>query len=576
MFETLRQYQLLSVTHFRLTQRTISAVKKQSSLMVFVIILFTMGYFLAGYGLFYGGLNYLVKNFPILGALLSERLLFLTFGFLFFMLVLSNIIIGYSSLFKNWETQWLMSKPVTHRDLYFWKSLETMMLASWAFLFLIIPLVTAYGSVMKWGVMFYLPMLAAFIPYALIASTLGMALLMVVAPLLQRRRGIALIVSVVLGASLLFWKNLKPVDPDLVLTLQAPKVLGSLLENTRFLLNPLWPSSWLANCLLSASDGLWGRAFFYYLVMGTTALFGWLLSYRFLAQYYYSVWNCVQSREAGRREPSGTGSASSPFIVWRFLRCFPGCFFPKAWVTLMIKDMQCFCRDPMQWSQFVIFFGLLGVYIFSLRNLHGDLDNAFWKNIIAHLNFGASSMTLATLTTRFVFPQFSLEGRRLWLVGLSPIGLRGVFLEKFFLSFVFTGSITFGLLVSTGWVLKLPLTIITAFGVNILLMSAALSAVSVGLGVLYPNFKDDNPAKIVSGFGGTFCLVVSIFYILFSLALLAVPTQLPLIEGLRHSRPASDFEKLIFWGRVFFVTLSTSLIALPLYLGWKRVETLEI
>ena len=30
---------------------------------------------------------------------------------------------------------------------------------------------------------------------------------------------------------------------------------------------------------------------------------------------------------------------------------------------------------------------------------------------------------LATLTTRFVYPQFSLEGKRLWIVGMAPRGI---------------------------------------------------------------------------------------------------------------------------------------------------------
>ena len=44
-------------------------------------------------------------------------------------------------------------------------------------------------------------------------------------------------------------------------------------------------------------------------------------------------------------------------------------------------------------------------------------------------------------------------------------------------------------------------------------MSATLSGLAVGLGALFPNFKEDNPSKIVSGFGGTLCLVASFLYI---------------------------------------------------------------
>ena len=43
--------------------------------------------------------------------------------------------------------------------------------------------------------------------------------------------------------------------------------------------------------------------------------------------------------------------------------------------------------------------------------------------MISYLNLAACALTLSTLTTRFVFPQFSLEGRRLWISGSRPFGL---------------------------------------------------------------------------------------------------------------------------------------------------------
>ena len=48
----------------------------------------------------------------------------------------------------------------------------------------------------------------------------------------------------------------------------------------------------------------------------------------------------------------------------------------------------------------------------------------------------------------------------------------------------------------------------------------ALNGLAIGLGVLYPNLKEANPNKIVSGFGGTLCFVLSSFYILASVLLL--------------------------------------------------------
>src|SRR5207244_2564501 len=62
------------------------------------------------------------------------------------------------------------------------------------------------------------------------------------------------------------------------------------------------------------------------------------------------------------------------------------------------------------------------------------------------------------------------------------------------------------------------------FGAIVTVMTFSLTGLSVGLGVLYPNMKESNPSKIVSGFGGTLCLVLSFLYILGSVLLLAIGT----------------------------------------------------
>ena len=85
-----------------------------------------------------------------------------------------------------------------------------------------------------------------------------------------------------------------------------------------------------------------------------------------------------------------------------------------------------FWRDTTQWAQSLVLFGLLGVYILNLRHFSQQLTNPFWLHLVWYLNLGACSLNLATLTTRFVYPQFSLEGKRLWIVGMAPLGLARV------------------------------------------------------------------------------------------------------------------------------------------------------
>ena len=102
--------------------------------------------------------------------------------------------------------------------------------------------------------------------------------------------------------------------------------------------------------------------------------------------------------------------------------------------ALVLKDTRVFWRDPAQWTQVMIFFGLLTIYVLNLRNVAYDLQSPFWSTMISYLNLTACALTLSTLTTRFVFPQFSLEGRRLWIIGLAPLGLGRVLMQKFWSS----------------------------------------------------------------------------------------------------------------------------------------------
>src|SRR6185369_7978616 len=126
--------------------RRLRSIRQQSRLLTSVIGLFVVGYIGLSFWLFYRGLKF-VATFPGLGTLLTERLLFLLFAFLFGLLLLSNLVISYTNLFRNRETAFLMTLPISSQTIFRWKFIESIVLASWAFLFLIAPLLAAFGLV---------------------------------------------------------------------------------------------------------------------------------------------------------------------------------------------------------------------------------------------------------------------------------------------------------------------------------------------------------------------------------------------------------------------------------------------
>ncbi len=124
--------------------RRLKTVRATSSLLASSIGLFVVAYLTLSFLLFRRGLQFL-NNFPALGEVLTERLFFLLFVFLLVLLIFSNLVIGYTNFFRNRETSYLTSLPISAQTIFRWKFLESTLLASWAFLFLIAPLLAAYG-----------------------------------------------------------------------------------------------------------------------------------------------------------------------------------------------------------------------------------------------------------------------------------------------------------------------------------------------------------------------------------------------------------------------------------------------
>ncbi len=145
--------------------------------------------------------------------------------------------------------------------------------------------------------------------------------------------------------------------------------------------------------------------------------------------------------------------------------------------------------------------------------IHRHLPEPRDLYLVAFLNLTVSALALSTLTTRFVFPQFSLEGKCLWILSMSPIRLSSIVLQKFISSSLLTGVAVTLILLLTSRSLRFDAADTFFFIAAIGLISVGLNGLAVGLGVLFPNLKESNTAKIVSGFGGTLCLVASFVYI---------------------------------------------------------------
>lgn len=572
---TLRLFRLLLWVQWRSLLARVRGMRRRSPLLPVLLVSFVVGYLLIGYFLFHRGLQF-IFTFPAVGALLSQRILYLIFGFFFVMLIFSNLIIGYSTLFKNRETNWFLTLPIRHVDIYRWKFLESIVVSSWALIFLSAPMMAAFGQVTSADPLFYFQIALTYLPFVAIPAVLGSALVLLIVAILAKpwakKAGLAIAILAIAGAVIF----VRPADANDLTTPSEIRLFNQLLRHTHFSLNPYLPSAWMAHTILSWSGGLTREGYFFFCLLLSNALFGLLLGFEVASRFFYDSWARAFSHRSERSQLKADTRRQARLrrgLAETLLQSTPvAAMVSRPVRALVLKDTRVFWRDPAQWSQVMIFLGLLTIYILNLRNVAYDIQSRFWSTMISYLNLLACALTLSTLTTRFVFPQFSLEGRRLWIVGLAPLGLGRVLMQKFWSSCLAATGVTVTLMVASSLILKLPWAQIAYFAAAIALMSGALCGMSSGLGALFPNLKEDNPSKIVSGFGGTLCLVASFLYIVLFVTLLAFPASLPFT----WPRLAPATRQLVTAGAVGLAFgLSALAVAMPLALARRRLKNME-
>jgi ABC-2 type transport system permease protein len=512
---------LLAKTQVRALRHQAQDLLMRNRLLGMTLGGFLVLYAVAAYLMVERGLSYIHLT-PLFGPLLTERLVFLMFFFFSVMLVISNATITGMSLFRRREMEWQVALPLPVRSIVVWKTLEGMALASWGLLVLSAPILAALGQLFHSGPLFYVLGLVGLLCLVTISANASTWVLLILVrhaqPWWWR---LAAVVGAAFGILALsrFWTAVA--EPR-----ATGDLVGSLhkvLRHTEICMHPLLPSTWLAEVLLSSGRGLEAQAGFFLLALLANAFFAMLVTARLGQALFVPAWHRVMSATPRGRPSGGLDwfQKDPPWVPGRLGRSLLR--VDRASYALLVKDARTFLREPAQWGQCLLVFGLLLMYSANLRHLGYDLQNPFWTLVVSHLNLLVCCLALSTLTTRFVFPQFSMEGRRLWILGLSPLSLDRVLSLKLRMIGGILALITASLVIVSSLSLQLPPRRAVFFCGAVILQSYGLTALSLSLGTLLPNFREPNPARIISGFGGTVCLISSFMYIFASAVIMALP-----------------------------------------------------
>ncbi|MEA2063359.1 MAG: hypothetical protein U9P14_06655 [Gemmatimonadota bacterium] len=535
---------------------------------VLPLVFLTLVFWLVIYAVFYRMLTLFLSTEDI-GTLLTVKLVSMTLVSFELILVFSNLVCAFTTFFFSEDLYLLVSSPASLHRIYLWRFLETCFHASWMVYLMSVPIFAALGNVFGAGLMFYASLPLVMVPLAMIPTAAGiiLALLLVNLFMARRTRDILSFLSVIgLGALVIAFRFLRPEKMLRSHEMESLVSYFSLLRNPD---SPLLPHFWAGKVILGTLGLIQTETWFFLLTLFSAALGLLSIGYYMFAALYRRGFSRAQESDTRRINSLGL----LEILMGAYLK-----LFPLRSRHLVLKDLKALVRDKSQWSQLILLAGLIVVYLYNFAVMpleRSPLPPYLLEIIITFLNLGLAGFILASISSRFVFPGVSLEGKSFWLLRSAPVSMENFLWAKMgvlTLPLVILGQF---LVYMSSYILKadLPATVLACLVVFTLTL--ALVGLGTGLGALFPRFEVENPAQIPTGYGGMVYMVTSIGLIGATLLLLARPVHLLLVARLHKVllTRGESIEILLFTAAIALLHLGV--MRLAMHKGCRALEVME-
>ncbi len=502
---------------------------------------------------------------PILGPVFLQRIF--TFGFLsvFTLSFLSHILTAYSSLFIQSELLILHAAPIHPASLFRVQARDALIRGSWMIGLICLPILMAYGYSLNAYQAYYPLAVTGLIPFLLISGSLGIAVTVLVIPYFAGRPKRLQFLSMVLASLLVagIWGG----APRLMRFLETPSAAEfskhlADISTSQSAYTPyrwLWELmdagvSWRVNDILLYSVLLWSTA---WLCLVFTNWLG--------ERVYVSGWLAVQDRSRHRRAASRRR---------RFLGNILTKPLPSWFGALIRRDVKLFLRDAGQWSQFIIVLCLVLIYLLHVYNVSMGPTSEQYKLYIVLFNVVLMGFVQATLALRYAFPSISLEGRAVWSILKSPLGIERYLIAKLMQQLSWILLFGEGMTMLLNYLLDITPPV-SYLGLLIAgLFSFCFAACTVGLGAYFSRF-DTGSIEISSGTGALITAIVTLSYLALSVAVLARLVLLNTSSNVPFVQHILDGEVYVILLVVFFVLLQITIVIYPLHLGAQKLRELS-
>ncbi len=449
---------------------------------------------------------------PVIGGLLVSRLFSMAFMTFMFMLFYSNIMSSLSSHYLGHDLPLLVASPV--RPLWIWaaKSVEALIGSSWMVVMMCVPMLGAYAWVrgVPWT---FVPLaVLAVIPFLLIPAAVAMAgtcAMMRAFPASRLREVMLLVGTIMFTGAVVAFRLLEPekmVDPTNEM---------AVYEYMKLLAGPSapWlPSAWVGRAVMTAgrveADPLayWGSVA---RLWGAAAI-AWAVALVMADRLYIRGWQHA-------RESMGVRRGIRLATRWLPLHAGP-------YVSILLKDVKVFMREPSQWGQILLLGSLVLIYVFNLTRIPPDLVTGL-KGVLFLLNLGFIGLILAAVGARFLFPLVSLEGKSIELLRTAPIRMERYLWTRLAGGIAPLLVLGGALVIASVRILRVDATVAAVAGGTVLALTVGIGALAIGCGAAFARFRVSNPEEIVTSAGGFAYMILATGFIAALILLEVQPAQ---------------------------------------------------
>lgn len=559
---------LLLGPRWRKYRNSLRKKEKQKVRLPFVITL-VAALWIVIYLVFVKALTYFSSE-EMFGSIAATKLLSMIIVTFAFVLTISNIITTFSTLFLSEDLELLVAAPVPSCSLFTARFIETAADASWMVMLFGLPVFLAYGRVFAAHWSFYALSIVALLSLFTLCTSLGVFIvesLVRTFPVRRLRDLFALVGVLIFVAAYLLFRMIRPEE------FLNPEGFASVMDYLSIMSessSPLLPTTWLMEMLRPyiTGHGFEGIPFFAaLLVLGALAAFR-IAGHNHEAMYFSGYSKALEARGAR------LGKSRAVALLARMLSRF----LDRPTERLVVKELLLMARDWGRLSQLLLLLALILVYLYNfsvLPSLESPTATMFLKNTVAFLNIGLAGFVLSSLGVRFLFPAISAEGRAFWVLKGSPVELRTILWVKFIFYLIPMLIMGLFLVAMTNYLLKLGPFISVLSTVTIAFLTAGITSLSIGMGVVYADFKESDPSKAFAGFGGLMTMIYSGLGVAAVILLEAFPVyRIVSAEYLGHRLHTLDY---LIVGVCFTAALAVTLglIVHPLRMGLSQISELS-